>query len=273
MPCGKCPTCLRRRLTGWAFRLEQEQNVSDSSHFITLTYDTSNIPIDKKGRPVLEKADVQKFLKRLRFAQHCADTTRLEQSMARGTFNLKRRKPIKYFAVGEYGTRTKRPHYHLVLFNADLELIQDAWQQGHVHYGTVTGGSVGYTLKYMMKWQDKTQFGDLPREFSLMSKGLGINYLTAQKIAWHKRLLHDRVYIPLEGGKKIAMPRYYRDKIYNEHQKKALAFWSRRKWEQQLEKHMKEAGGYYEFSLLEANAIKQEFKNMYSKAVEGRVKI
>ena len=28
--------------------------------------------------------------------------------------------PLKYYAVGEYGGQTKRPHYHIVIFNADL---------------------------------------------------------------------------------------------------------------------------------------------------------
>jgi len=31
---------------------------------------------------------------------------------------------------------------------------------------------------------------------------------------WHKSDLENRMYVNLEDGKKIAMPRYYKDKIY-----------------------------------------------------------
>lgn len=110
----------------------------------------------------LSKRDIQLFLKRLRKAHESH----------RGQMQ-----PIKYYAVGEYGGITGRPHYHIILFNADIELIQDAWQNGQVHYGKVSGASVGYTLKYMTKPSriPMHRNDDRTKEFSLMSKGLGKN--------------------------------------------------------------------------------------------------
>lgn len=160
VPCGKCPECRARRTSGWSFRLMQQQKKAVSSYFITLTYDTAHVPITKSGFMGLDKRDVQLFIKRLRKAHGVPlpDTA------------------IKYYAVGEYGGKTKRPHYHIILFNAKLELIQPAWDKGQVHYGQVAGASVGYTLKYMSKPSKIPMFkgDDRLKEFSLMSKGLGL---------------------------------------------------------------------------------------------------
>lgn len=156
VPCGKCPQCLARRISGWSFRLMQEDKKSDSSHFITLTYDTDTVPISDKGYMSLNKRDVQLFFKRLR--------------KAHGKSN------IKYYACGEYGTKGKRPHYHAILFNANIELLQDAWRCGQIHYGTVSAASVGYTLKYMCKPSKIPMHknDDRQPEFSLMSKNWGL---------------------------------------------------------------------------------------------------
>lgn len=108
----------------------------------------------------LAKRDVQLFFKRLR------------KSQPEGT-------SIKYYTVGEYGGKTFRPHYHAIVFNAAINTIQDAWQMGTVHYGTVSGASIGYTLKYMAKISRIPLHSNDDRvpEFALMSKGLGEAYL------------------------------------------------------------------------------------------------
>lgn len=201
LPCGKCPECLKRRVSGWSFRLMEEDKVSSSSMFVTLTYDTHSVPITDKGFMSLCKADLQKFFKRLR--------------------KLLPEAKIKYYAVGEYGGSTWRPHYHIILFNADYISVQKAWALdgkaiGHVHFGNVSGASVGYTLKYVMKPKriPLHKNDDRIKEFSLMSKGLGAGYMTDAMVKWHKASLEDRMYCNTKDGKKIAMPRYYKDKMY-----------------------------------------------------------
>lgn len=204
VPCSKCTNCKKRRASEWSFRLMQEDKISESSMFLTLTYDTSNVPITRAGFMSIRKRDLQLFFKRLRKAQS-----------GDGVSN------IKYYAVGEYGGRTYRPHYHVILFNCKTELIQDAWKFGSVHYGEVSGASVGYTLKYISK-KSKIPLhrnDDRTPEFSLMSKGLGISYLSKKMVNWHKADLENRMYCNLTDGKKCAMPRYYKNKIYNEFEK------------------------------------------------------
>lgn len=53
-----------------------------------------------------------------------------------------------------------------------------------------------------------------------MSKGLGKNYLTEQMVTWHLAKPVERQYCNLQDGKKISMPRYYKDKIFTEEQRK-----------------------------------------------------
>lgn len=125
---------------------------------------------------------------------------------------------LKYYYVGEYGTTKNRPHYHMIIFNADIEDIEKTWEHGSVDYGTVTGASIGYTLKYMIKDGRIPMHKNDDRlpEFARMSKGLGINYLTTETMYWHadKHNLLTRLHCTIDG-KKIPMPRYYKEKIFD----------------------------------------------------------
>lgn len=171
VPCGKCHECFARRISGWSFRLMQQDKDSLTAHFITLTYGTEQIPISQNGFLNLQKRDLQLFFKRLRKA-HAVLYKKLQIPNSE-------RRPIKYYAVGEYGTIRKRPHYHVIIFDCFIELVQEAWTDpktkqpiGEIHYGTVSEASVGYTLKYMSKPSKIPlhQRDDRQKEFSLMSK-------------------------------------------------------------------------------------------------------
>ncbi|AXH74019.1 MAG: replication initiator protein [Microviridae sp.] len=159
VPCGRCPECRKRRAAGWAFRLQQQLLDSITANFITLTYETAHVPISNSKRLSLCKSHCQSFFKRLREA-HPVDYLR--------------ETPIKYYLAGEYGTNTWRPHYHVILFNSKLELIQPSWKYGQIHYDTVNSATIAYTLKYICKPKRVPQYqaDDRVPEFSLMSKNL-----------------------------------------------------------------------------------------------------
>lgn len=196
--------------------MEHEKIQVMPSHFITLTYDTKHVPITKNGFMSLDSPELsvhesrnthlQLFFKRLR-KDHSSDTK------------------ISYFAVGEYGAKTRRPHYHVLLFGSAIEKIQPAWWYGEVHYGSVTGASIGYCLKYMLKRGSipAHKNDDRTKEKATMSKGLGASYLSVDMAKWHKEDLKNRMYVPIEGGKKIAMPRYYKNKLYTEMERRIVA--------------------------------------------------
>lgn len=202
VPCGKCIECVKRRVSAWSFRLREEFKRSDSAHFVTLTYNTERVPISQKGYMNLSKRDLQLFFKRLR-KQH---------EKVKGNTNR-----VKYYACGEYGGKTMRPHYHIILYNSSPNIICEAWKAGNIHFGTVNAASIGYCLKYISKVSKVPLHGndDRQKEFALMSKRLGDNYLRPSMINWHKADLETRMYLNLEDGKRCSMPRYYKDKMYS----------------------------------------------------------
>jgi len=222
VPCGKCPPCIKRRVDSWVFRLLQEEKVSTNSHFITLTYDTPHVPISPNGWLTLTRGQevidgktydlccFTKFMKRLR-------------KLCPG-FKL------KYYACGEYGSENKRPHWHAIVFNVpDDKLYSQAWSLDGVQFGSVVVGqvsndSIAYCCKYMNSsaaaglypnWVPYVGRDDRVPEFSLMSKGMGVNFVTDAAKRFYNADL-SRQYITVHGGNKIAMPRYYKGRLFGD---------------------------------------------------------
>lgn len=195
VPCGKCFECRNARSAAWAFRLEQENKMHVDSSFVTLTLDDDHLTTTDDGELTLVKSDLQNFFKRLR---------------------KNTKKHVKYFACGEYGTSTRRPHYHGIIFGAPADDIAANWKSGHVTFGDVSPASVRYVTNYLLKSVPRDNYTNLP-EFALMSKGLGANYLTPQMLRYHLALLAN--YAVTSGGKKQALPRYYKDRIFSDKQK------------------------------------------------------
>lgn len=200
--CGKCPFCLQRRRNEWAFRLNEETKVSSNINFITLTYADDKLTTNEQGKPVLVKEHLQGFFKRLRKLQ----------SDYENKYNLEKRY-IKYYACGEYGSQTKRPHYHFIGFNINRDIlgkIEQTWGFGMVRVELSNHKTIMYVTKYVFN-----ENGDEYRGFALMSKNLGISYLS-NNYEYHRvtKHFHSRT-----GGKYTPLPRYYRDKIFSKHEK------------------------------------------------------
>lgn len=131
---------------------------------------------------------------------------------------------LRYYLCGEYGTQHKRPHYHVILFSDDScddsDIIK-AWINpktgylfGHVYFGNVEPASIAYTVQYYDKgdWYPSHKRDDRQPEFSLMSKGLGKNWIN-EKTTKYIVSRPDQQYI-YGGGIRRAIPRYYRRRIF-----------------------------------------------------------
>lgn len=217
VPCGKCPQCLQRRAAEWCFRLEQHEKVCDTSCFITLTYSTDYVPITLHGFMSLDRKAfstcIRSVRKRMRNIESFKDVR------------------LSYYVVGEYGSERKRPHYHAILFNlpdiqwrTDLEdrrigfspLLDASWPYGVIDIRECNGDTIGYTCKYLHKGKSVPAHRNDDRvpEFSNMSKGLGVNYVSPEVVRFHRSdLAHTYV---VSNGYKKALPRYYRERIYSE---------------------------------------------------------
>lgn len=202
LPCGHCPDCTRQYARQWSVRLMLESLFYEKASFVTLTYDDSHLPSDRK----IHKRDVQLFLKRLRKYFSSFE--------------------IRYFGCGEYGEQTHRPHYHLILFGVDFEkrqvvgcnelkqpcydsdVLSSIWQNGIVSHGDVTPESCAYVARYSMK--KKLDFESTKDECFLMMSthpGIGYGFFETKKDLIY---LSDRIYSQHFHGEKV--PRYF-DKL------------------------------------------------------------
>lgn len=176
VPCGTCEVCKIKQAKVWSNRINLEcKHYNNVSAYVTLTYNDKNLPKDGN----LKKEHVQKFLKLLRYYLNGRE--------------------IKYFAVGEYGPKNLRPHYHLIIMGVDgtdhhrqqerLKLKQPlypvkddwyyifkSWKHGFSLIEAPQGGAYsyvsGYVVKNALKKKSIEQAG-LEPEFKLMSKALG----------------------------------------------------------------------------------------------------
>lgn len=108
IPCGQCYDCRLDYSRMWADRCLLEMKNHEQSWFVTLTYNDEHLRymVDDDGVisdfPTLVKRDFQLFMKRLRK-------------------NYKYNNKIRYFAAGEYGDKSLRPHYHAIIFGLKLD--------------------------------------------------------------------------------------------------------------------------------------------------------
>lgn len=219
VPCGTCDICNKKKVWQWVYRLQQERRRSDFCDFVTLTYAPHAVPITKDGKESLDKKEFQKFIMKLRTAQAKIS-------------NLK----FKYYACGEYGSNTYRPHYHIIFFNLHPSINktlskywsvydprgQDYISNGFVDSSVVISGAFGYVAGYALKnlkarieWNENET---REKEFITMSKNMGSNYfvnkdgvMTPQAQFIQEKKLN---YIPLPDGEKQSIPRYYKEKIF-----------------------------------------------------------
>lgn len=200
-PCGKCMHCRFNKAREWTNRIMLETLVHEESTFVTLTYHDDFLPCDGSLIP----KEMTDFIKRLR--------ARIEPIK------------IRYFGVGEYGEKSERPHYHLIIFGIGPqyeEVIRKAWPYGFVMAGDVTRGSARYCTGYVVKgWREslyegKEKLNGRHPEFMRCSKmGGGLGYGAVLQIAEKlkgKKL--DRVVREVRiGRKKYPLGRYLTDKL------------------------------------------------------------
>lgn len=127
VPCGKCLGCRSARAQAWALRCRLEWSQHADACWCTLTY------AEKYKPPTLQRKHLQAYLKRLR---------------ARESDRV-----VRFFGCGEYGERTARPHYHVILFGLSRHNphIEAAWGMGHVRVDPLTPAAINYVAGYVSK--------------------------------------------------------------------------------------------------------------------------
>lgn len=193
VPCGKCVGCAVDISRDWSYRLLMEKEISKNAWFLTLTYDEQHLPKNHQ----LEKEVLNDFIKKLRNYYY--------------DFGLDN---IRYYACGEYGSKSGRPHYHMIVYNLPLtplefkefgvkapkeawkyktvgssidksplyqfDLLNNIWKNGYVVVGNVTIESCGYVARYVNKKRmsgvknEELKKNGIVPEFNCMSRMPGL---------------------------------------------------------------------------------------------------
>lgn len=182
-PCGE-PTCYACGCTSRAevalrMRYEMQDSYNVKKYFITLTYDDKHLPCcipDEYRQNVLNYISLLPIGERRydfcvlvrshlsNFMEKLLDEFRLQYCNGRYNEHKKvvtdeQNTLLRFYATGEYGDISHRPHYHAVicfprvvnLFDV-INLLQDCWDFGNFDVEPVdTLGAVNYVAKHEVK--------------------------------------------------------------------------------------------------------------------------
>lgn len=199
LPCSKCIQCRLEYARGWAMRSVHEALMHEENCFVTLTYSDDHVT------QALDYTHFQNFMKTLR-----------------KTLN----QPIGMIVAGEYGEKTKRAHWHAIIFGwrpRDAEYkysnergdkvfssktLEKIWGKGIAEFGSVTFHSAGYVARYAAKKlvhgkDDEHTFQPIFK----MSNKQAIGKTWLEKFYWSD--CFAKGYLTLENGKQTGIPRYY----------------------------------------------------------------
>lgn len=212
--CGQCIECRKQKARGWQVRLSEEIKHTTNGKFVTLTFSNESL---------------QKLQEELQ-TNECNAVATLAVRRFLERWRKKYKKSVKHWLITELGHQnTQRIHLHGLIFtdvtNAEMEKI---WSYGKTDQGKyVNQRSVNYIVKYLTK-TDKDHKNYKP--IVLCSAGIGKQYLERlqSKNNRYRGTDTDETY-RLPNGRKIALPIYYRNKIYSEEEREQL-------WLQKLDK-------------------------------------
>ncbi len=121
--------------------------------------------------------------------------------------------PLRYFACGEYGETTHRPHYHILLFNLDYDnhsSLSKSWTKGSIHIGDVNNETIAYTAKYIMK-----PANDIHKEYPQF------NTMSLKPFIGHQYMRNKKYHVENKeilckdwNGNLMMLPKIYRKKMF-----------------------------------------------------------
>lgn len=180
----------------------------DDAVFLTLTYAEIFLPDrDKWPGGNLHKEEIQKFFKLLRYY-------------------TKKTHKIRYFACGEYGEKSKRAHWHAIVFGMsmnDKEIFEQAWTKGYLYVGDVNPTTIEYVANYVTKKlpddddKSQTRYNGRNKEMMFSSRRPGLGDKMAENVAesllqGNKReFLYDNVI--RMGGRIFPLDNYMKSRI------------------------------------------------------------
>lgn len=213
VPCGHCIECRKKKARDWSIRLQEElkrdtfiNNVKQTPLFITLTFS------DEKAAELTEKYNLIEV----------NEVAKKGVRLMLERYRKKNKVSFKHWLVTELGETNGRLHLHgIIWLNITQSELEKLWGYGYVYIGKyVSPASINYITNYSLKIN--TDYAKY-KPAVLCSKGIGENYLTPETLILKQYNGENTLdYYTLNNGKKVALPKYYRQKIYTEKEREKL---------------------------------------------------
>lgn len=252
-PCGKCYVCTENLVKEWSVRLQYEGLAHDHAYFVTLTYEDDYLPLApiESVQVAEDEYEFHHFVREdsphCRFSEmdvsdYPLAVTLWKRDLQLFLKRLRKHVPLRYYAVGEYGTQTKRPHYHLIIYT-NYEKVSDcprapivdrgtcldtcrdrdcfgfhlasAWSYGRMHCGYVEPRSIRYVASWHTARYEHT--GPSLRPFSLCSRRPGLGDIFFETLGKRYYEEDNSAYVYDLAGNFARMPRFFRDRIFPSH--------------------------------------------------------
>lgn len=208
--CGECIECRKQKAQQWRVRLSEEIKVNKYAYFVTLTFSNEslqelcNVAEQPESNAVATLA-VRRFLERYR---------------------KKYKVSLRHWLITELGhENTERIHLHGIIFREKPitnDELQDIWKYGKTDIGEYCNlQTINYIVKYVTKIdKDHKNF----KAAIICSPGIGENFVKTYEAKNKYKYIKgesDESYT-LQNGTKVALPIYYRNKLYTDEERQKL---------------------------------------------------
>lgn len=226
--CQYCIECRKQKARGWQVRLLEDIKTNTNGKFVTLTLTDEKYA--KYAAIVKQQAkDNNESVPPIGYELD----NRIATQAVRHFLERWRKefgKSVRHWLVTELGHQgTENIHLHGILWTDEpKEVIANRWQNGYIWEGKyVNEKTVNYIIKYITKLDQQHKYYVSK---ILTSSGIGNNYTRTASAKNNKfKGGETREAYKTRTGHTIALPVYWRNKIYSEHEREQL-------WIQKLDK-------------------------------------
>lgn len=252
--CGSCIECRKQKKREWQIRLFEEIKHDKNGIMVTLTFSNEALKelqnIEDKGyerdNNIAKKA-VRRFLERWR---------------------KKHKKSVKHWLTTEIGGKGQEHiHLHGIIWTEHIEDIDTIWKYGFTKIGD--GKGKGYvnekTINYISKYVTKKDL--IHKEYKpiiLTSAGIGKGYINNERNINENKFREDKTkdYYVTKQGFKLALPKYYRNHIYNDEEREML-------WIDKLDQNIRYVDGE-KINMNDKNSTEKYYKRLHQARIKNK---
>lgn len=252
--------CRQKKAREWQVRMLEDIKTNRNGKFVTLTFSDESIKelrervINETNKQIdklrQEQTFAQKEIKKIKRLKKMQSGYELDNQIATRAMRLfnerwrkKYKKAIRHWMITELGhDGTENIHLHGIIWTDEsFDEIRNTWNYGYIwpkdkwamKNNFVNAKTVNYIIKYITKVDNKHKYY---KSIVLTSPGIGSEYPKKKDAINNKYKEGNTIETyRTKSGHKIAMPIYWRNKIYSEEEREKL-------WIEKLDKEIRYVG-------------------------------